>query len=288
MGGGRLDIALCASSGQAFRWRQQENGAWVGSDGPTWYRVFQLDDETLGVETNGEREDFRHYFRLDWDAIEIEREILEQGPELEPYMDALRGLRLLRPYSAVEAFYGFLCTPNNNLTRITAMNRYLSTLAPMVTHLDGVAVHSFPGTEMIADLEDSSLREAGFGYRAATIPAVAQQVRERGGDAYIIGLRRVKYEVARADLMTIKGIGPKLADCICLFALNHTEAVPVDTHIWQAATRLFFPQWRNESLTPARYDAIGDALRDKFGKRAGWAQQYLFYDNLLNWRSRAG
>ncbi len=281
---GRLDIGLCVRSGQVFRWRQTEPGVWFGSDGPTWYRVHTGSE--LRVETNADREAFESYFRLDWDAEEIEAQILKRGPELEPYMRELRGLRLLRPACAVEAFYGFLCTPNNNLTRIVKMNDHLSRHAPIVGREGGEAVHGFPGTEEIARLDEAMLREQAFGYRAATIPHVARQVLGRGGDSHIESLRGAAYAEVHAELLTITGIGPKLADCICLFALDHTEAVPVDTHIWQAATRLFFPEWRDESLTGARYRAVGDALRSRFGKLAGWAQQYLFYENLLKWRER--
>jgi len=84
----------------------------------------------------------------------------------------------------------------------------------------------------------------------------------------------------------MKGIGPKLADCICLFGLDHQEAVPVDTHIWQAMCRLYFPQWSGTALTEKRYYEASDFFRDRLGDLAGWAHQYLFYDNVLNWRSR--
>ena len=86
--------------------------------------------------------------------------------------------------------------------------------------------------------------------------------------------------------MRIDGVGPKLADCIALFGLHFTEAVPVDTHIWQQIVRLYRPEWKNASLTGKRYKEAGDLLRERFGILAGWAQQILFYDNLLNWRSR--
>ena len=77
---------------------------------------------------------------------------------------------------------------------------------------------------------------------------------ERGGEQWLTRLQRTDYQDAHDELLSIKGIGPKLADCICLFALHHTEAVPVDTHLWQAAKRLYFPDWTGKSLTGLRYD----------------------------------
>jgi hypothetical protein len=72
-----------------------------------------------------------------------------------------------------------------------------------------------------------------------------------------------------------------------LFALHNTWAVPVDTHLWQAAVRCYFPQWEGASLTDAKYRGIGSYFRERFGELAGWAHQYLFVDNMLRWRNRA-
>ena len=77
-----------------------------------------------------------------------------------------------------------------------------------------------------------------------------------------------------------------MADCIALFGLHHMEAAPVDTHLWQAACRLYFPDWAGKAVTDVRYRQLGDFLRERFGDLTGWAHQYLFYENLLNWRKR--
>jgi len=139
----------------------------------------------------------------------------------------------------------------------------------------------FPTLNQIAEIEERELRERGFGYRARTIPSIARQVLSRGGQAWLAQLRAAPYADAVRSLEELDGVGPKLADCICLFALHHKSAVPIDTHIYQAAQRLYFPQYRGMPLTLRRYREIGEYLRSKFGNLAGWAQQYLFYDNLL-------
>jgi len=303
-----------------FRWQHLGDGSWLGVDGGQWYRVWGTASgavathatgvnrdpslnaltfvgerravyepgatETLTVESNGSREDFEQFFRLDWDADGVEREILQRGPELEPYLGALSGLRLLRPSSPTEMLFTFLCTPNNNMPRIVQMVRHLSTYGPVLAEVDGRPLHRFPDVARIAAIPEADLRAKAFGYRGGTIPGVARQLLSRGGDEYIASLKEVPYEEANAALCTLKGIGPKLADCIALFALHHTESVPVDTHLWQAATRLYFPQWKGQNLTEVRYRAVSQFIRNRFGKLTGWAHQYLFFDNVLNWRSR--
>lgn len=319
---GRLDVELCVSSGQVFRWRREESGSWIGVDGDCWYRVrphlvgeptvrtltgatgmnrdprrdalafvaetnvAQEGEDTFEIESNGTREDFEWLFRLDCDANEIERELLLRGPELAPYLGALRGLRLLRPKSASELLFTFLCTPNNNIPRIAKMVQHLATFGPVLDEVDGRAVHRFPDVATVATIPPEELRARGFGYRANTIPTAARFILERGGEGYVNALRDVSYEEAHAALLAVPFIGRKLADCIALFGLHHTCAIPLDTHLWQVATRLYFPQWRETTFTDLKYRETSAFLRARFGEWGGWAQQYLFFDNVLNWRGR--
>ena len=118
----RLDLEFCVSSGQVFRWQQLEDDSWLGIDGNTWFRVRQS-EVSLSIESNEGPETFRRLFRLDWDAVDVERDVLVRAPELQPYMSSLKGLRLMRPSDPVETFFSFLCTPNNNIKRITQMGR---------------------------------------------------------------------------------------------------------------------------------------------------------------------
>jgi N-glycosylase/DNA lyase len=149
----------------------------------------------------------------------------------------------------------------------------------------GEVLSRFPDLAKIAALEEDDLRSRGFGYRARTIPDIARQIAARGGRTWLESLKGAEYEEAHAQLTEIRGIGPKLADCVCLFALHHVQAVPVDTHLWQAARRHYFPAWKGKALTARRYKEVGDEFRRRFGPLAGWAHQYLFYDNLKNWRT---
>ncbi|MGV3616930.1 MAG: hypothetical protein ACO1SV_16510 [Fimbriimonas sp.] len=243
-------------------------------------------EDRFEVETNGQPEDFVRLFRLDWDADMVEAEILRRGPELAPYLGAMRGLRLLRPQRATEMLFTFLCTPNNNIPRIATLVRHLATFGPVIDTVQERPVHRFPDVATVAAIPPEALRSRSFGYRANTIPTAARYILERGGDAYVDGLRQVPYEEAHTALLAVPFIGRKLADCIALFALHHTNAVPLDTHLWQAATRLYFPQWQGTNPTDLKYREVSAFIRGRFGELTGWAHQYLFFDNVLNWRSR--
>ena len=304
---GHLDLGLCVNSGQVFRWHREADGAWFGVDGDYWYRVwapegevqtrdaFRQDErnssvhtgtDVFRVETNGTADDFNRLFRLDWRADEVAAEIVRRGPEMAPYVNAMHGLRLLRPRSATEVLFTFLCTPNNNIPRITGMVRHLATYGPAMDEADGRPIHRFPNVATVAAIPPAELRARGFGYRANTIPAAAQYLLARGGDAYVESLRDLSYEDAHKALLAVPNIGRKLADCIALFGLDYTCALPVDTHIWQVAQRLYFPQWAGSNLTDLKYRETSAFLRTRFGDLTGWAQQSLFVDNVFNWRIR--
>ncbi len=312
---GRLSLDLCLRSGQVFRWRKEEDGAWVGVDGSNWYRLWHgrpahgfqdrpgLDRQqtilspkegsALMVHTNATRDEAMRFFRLDKDAKESERRILELGPELKPAIDTLLGIRLMRPSSLTETVFTFLCTANNNLHRIIPMCWKLGSFGePLVDSkgtsptVEGSTLTRFPTVTQIAAIDELELRQAGFGYRGATIPKAAKAILERGAEVWLSELRQADYLDLHHELCTIPGIGPKLADCIALYGYDKGEAVPLDTHIWQAFTRLYHPEWKDKAVTDFRYRESTQRFRDRFGELSGWAHLFLFFENLLNWRER--
>lgn len=280
-----LDLGLCVSCGQTFRWDKLPDGRWLGVDGPNWYLASQEEDR-IEVETNAEQNGFVELFRLDTSLAYIEAQIIQKGQELEPYIAGMRGLRVLKPESAHEVLFSFLCTPNNNMARIKKMVDSLASYGERLAEVASKQVTVFPSVERIAAIDESELRSLGFGYRGATIPSVARQIlgKPRG---WLESLRDAPYQEGIDELCALKGIGPKLADCISLFALRKLEAAPVDTHLWQAYCRIYRPDLSDKPITDKRYKEAGDFFRLRFGELTGWAHQYLFYDNALRWRDRS-
>lgn len=267
-----LDFAATVTSGMMFRWRR-EGAAWIGHDGQAVYRVRQQGDQ-YEVETNQSKETFRSLFRLAEDTAAIAQRIANAVPELSDVL-CHRHIRLLAPACPVEATVAFLCTANNTLHRIV----------PMVNTLTQPG-GAFLSLEEVADLSEAFLRARGFGYRAATIPRAARAMLEQGGAEWLLGLRNKPYEDARAQIIALPGVGPKLADCICLFALHHTESVPVDTHVWQQLQPRLAPEWQGLPLTPRRGQELAARLRERCGRDAAWAQQWAFFHGLTRGPAR--
>lgn len=98
---------------------------------------------------------------------------------------------------------------------------------------------------------------------------------------------REAYRQAHEELLQLPGVGPKVADCVCLMGLGWGEAVPVDTHVWQIAQRDYkFGRGKHKSLTKATYDAVGNHFRQLWGQEAGWAHSVLFAADLRTFSER--
>ena len=111
-------------------------------------------------------------------------------------------------------------------------------------------------------------------------------MREAGGNNWLLGLRRLPYEDVRDRLLQLMGVGRKVADCVALFSLDKTDAVPVDTHVWDITQSLYAQhlQKTTKSLTPKMNDDIRGVWRQTFGSHSGWAQAILFAGELTRYR----
>ncbi len=85
-----------------------------------------------------------------------------------------------------------------------------------------------------------------------------------------MSLRAVPFAEAVEALCTLPGVGPKVAACICLFSLDKHDAIPVDTHVWQLATRYYAPQLAGKALTPKLHGVVQEVFAERFGPYAGW------------------
>lgn len=276
-----FNLPASVESGQAFRWREVTPGRWEGADGEHRYHVTIAGegvDRLYTVESNVGEEGFRRLFRLEERFEDLAERFRCAAPEFADLPERYPGLRLMRFDCAVETTISFLCTPNNHLPRIKKMVAQLAARGK-----DG----AFPELETLAAIPEAELRAEGFGYRAPRIPSAARQILAKGGRPWLEALRSATYEGATEALLELDGVGPKLADCIALFALHQTRAVPIDVHVCRAATRAFFPDWPKGPPTDKRYRAIGDLFRERFGDLAGWAQQLVFYHELATNGSRS-
>jgi len=251
----RLDIVL--KCGQSFRWRLISPGVWASvlyddvwilsqNDTEILYKVYSSSDSdaaTAKSKTKQREAQLRDYFQLDLCSLS---EMYANWRLNDPYFDAccdqFKGVRTLRQHP-VENLFSFICSSNNNIARISSMveNLCLHFGRDCGVIIDGEQKEkffAFPCVESLtATHVEDKLRSLGFGYRAKFITSSARSIVDKGGEDWLLSLRGESYKDAKAALMSLCGVGAKVADCVCLMSLDKNGAVPVDTHVLQIVKR---------------------------------------------------
>lgn len=214
------------------------------SDSPDKSDHEALLDETLSL--------IKHYFNLSANLTELYAEWSAVDPNFRKRAPQFTGIRILRQ-DAWEALVAFICSSNNNIARISQMVEKLCVnYGPHVGTIDGRAYHDFPTPAALAvEGVEARLRALGFGYRAKYVYQTAVMVAKEREEGWLDSLRnpecpafgvepapggemrpegRQGYRKAHEKLLELQGVGPKVADCVCLMGLGWGEAVPVDTH----------------------------------------------------------
>lgn len=123
-----------------------------------------------------------------------------------------RGIRMLYQ-DCVENAFSFICSSNNNISRISQMVEKLClNYGDEIALVEGKQYYDFPNVEnLVGEKVEKKLREEKFGYRAGFIAKTAAKIVENGGLKWLENLREVGYDEARKQLQTLPGIGRKVS-----------------------------------------------------------------------------
>ncbi|KAJ3744792.1 DNA glycosylase [Lentinula detonsa] len=245
----------------------------------------------------------KDYFQLDVDLAFLYEEWGSRDKVFLGIQDRFSGIRMLRQ-DPWENLISFICSSNNNISRITKMVQSLSKeYSPPLLSLptpDGSGVedtyHPFPPPSALTHPDVSArLRSLGFGYRAEFIHRTAKMLVETHGDSiqpqdsdepseqWLRTLRDISTEDARAELLKFVGVGRKVADCVLLMSLDKTDVVPVDTHVHQIAIKHYGMKGSTKgkmNMTPKLYEELCTKFVQVWGQYAGWAHSVLFTSDL--------
>lgn len=258
-----MDLAQIAASGQCFTWKR------VGEAEKTTYGFVALDRYleitqqgnrfTLSCDSKEWENVWCNYFDFDTDYKDVANRILTSGDEY--LINAYRqcgGVRILRQ-DLWEMIVTFMISQNNNIKRITKSVDMLVERCGCKCE-DGIHYRfPRPGEAPEEVFADAGL---GFGYRAEYLREIFEYA--AGNPGWLDSLKRMTYDEAFNELLKRKGIGAKVANCICLFGLHHIDAFPIDTHIKQILSA-HYP----DGFDFERYKGV-----------AGIVQQYMFYAKI--------
>ena len=228
-----LDLAETLDCGQAFRWKETENGRWYGIAHGKEIEL-SLTNGTLTLH-NTTQEDFeniwQHYLDLNRDYAAIENVIINDKTLTEMY-NLCNGVRVLNQ-EPWETLCSFIISQNNNIKRIKGIIERLC-----VTYGEKLQKgYSFPSADKIASLTVEDLAPLRCGFRAKYILDAAKKV--ASGEIDFDYVRGLPIDEARNELTKIYGVGTKVADCTLLFGLGFAEAFPKDVWIKRAMPLLF-------------------------------------------------
>ncbi|WP_338323522.1 DNA-3-methyladenine glycosylase family protein [Methanoculleus taiwanensis] len=264
-----LDLNRTLGCGQAFRW-EAADGWWQGVVGDHAIRIRQ--DGDLLTFYGADAPFVRDYFRLDQNLPEVLASI-DRDPVIHDAIRCCYGLRLVRQ-QPWECLISYICATNTN---IPAVKRRVSSMAERY----GEAIESpfgtaytFPRPAVLAGVCHADLWDCKLGYRTDYVCDAAAFAVEHSGWAE--RLASLPFEEARYELMRLRGVGPKAADCVLLFAFGFFEAFPVDVWIRRIMAEAYMPELTGKNCTPAEYDRIRRFAREYFGEYAGYAQEYLY------------
>lgn len=258
-----LDLQHTLQCGQCFRWRQGEDGCFYGVAGGRAARAWSDGGEVFLEASEESPEFWRRYFGLAADYAKIAGE-LRRDVILKKCIEHGYGIRIL--YQDMwETIISFICSANNNIPRIEKIIDKLCTLFGERIEWNGKEYFSFPTAKRLAELECEDLAPLRAGYRDKYIIDTARAV--ASGEADLESMRELPTAALRKELCRLSGVGPKVADCIMLFGMGRYEVFPKD--VW--TKRILQETYKVEN---GREDEF---VRERFGRYAGIAQQYLYY-----------
>lgn len=246
------DTLMC---GQCFRFKENADGSFTGvALGKTV--TLKKEGETLTLYTS--EEDFfgvwKSYFDLDTDYTKIKEDLGKLHPTLLKATEFAPGIRILRQ-EPFESLISFIISQNNNIKRISGIVERLCALFGKEIE---EGVYAFPTLDELSGISAEDLAPIRAGFRAKYIVDAIEKV--KSGEVDLEAISKLSYESAKEELMKIKGVGVKVADCVLLYGFHRLEGFPMDVWMKRAMEVLF------KCLKPS-----------DFGQYAGIAQQYIFH-----------
>lgn len=269
------DIFEC---GQCFRWNEEADGSFTGvAFGKAVNMMFCPDSEgsccgrlTIDGATEADFETiWRPYLDLDRDYGDIKKVLGTRDEVIKEAIKAGEGIRLLNQDNW-ETLISFIISQNNNIPRIKkCIEGICEKFGEELPEFRGKKRYAFPGFDVLSRVTLEDLADIKLGYRADYIIKTAKAVAADNG-RMLYALNKMTTKEAYDYLVSLHGVGPKVANCILLFAIEKYESFPIDVWVRRVMNHLYGFEENDMKGMAAFAD-------EKYGEYGGFAQQYLFY-----------
>ena len=275
-----FELADIFECGQCFRWNKQEDGSYTGI---FKRNVINVKKENChqgtslvtikGICDGNIKDVVEDYFDLNRNYEEIKEKLSKIDDNVKTSIEYGKGIRILNQ-DLWEMIISYIISANNNIPRIKGIIERLSKTYGDEIEWNGEKYYTFPTPEQLKDVTVADYRKLGTGFRDIRLYETVYMILDKKVD-----LEQLQNEPdtnkVREQLLTLSGVGPKVADCILLFStLKRFEVFPIDVWVRRVMNELYI---KNEDETKVNKKQIEKLAHEKFGNLAGIAQQYLFY-----------
>ena len=264
------DIFEC---GQCFRWNREENGSYTGVFSDCVLNVEKCEGNIVfNGNENVTEEKINEYFDLNRDYSKIKKELSKVDNNLLEATNFGRGIRILNQ-DLWETIISFIISANNNIPRIKGIIEKISKKYGKEIKFNEKSYYEFPTPKELSKATVEDLKNLGLGFRDVRVYETTQMINSKEFD--LDELYTLDTKQAQEKLLTLSGVGPKVADCILLFStLKRFDVFPIDVWVRRVMNDLYIHEQDEKKLNKNYIRKIADT---KFGTLEGMAQQYLFY-----------
>ncbi len=254
--------------GQCFRWEAEADGSYTGMAYGRAVNISAADGGIfiLGTTLDDAKDIWTDYLDLDRDYSVIKKELSHDG-NVRRAIEFGSGIRILNQ-EKFECVLSYIISTQNAIPRIKKIVSKLCGMYGDKTEFMGRTYYSFPTAEQLRGVTADDLEPLHAGYRAAYIADAVQKI--SSGEIDLDYVSSLDTAAARKELLKIKGVGPKVADCTMLFSMKKSDAFPIDVWVQRTMRALYCGEGANLNM-------IQTKAAELFGEYAGIAQQYLFY-----------
>ena len=264
------DIFEC---GQCFRWNREENGSYTGVFSDCVLNVKKCEGNIVfNGNENVTEEKINEYFDLNRDYSKIKKELSKVDNNLLEATNFGSGIRILNQ-DLWETIISFIISANNNIPRIKGIIEKISKKYGKEIKFNEKSYYEFPTPKELSKATVEDLKSLGLGFRDVRVYETTQMINSKEFD--LDELYTLDTKQAQEKLLTLSGVGPKVADCILLFStLKRFDVFPIDVWVRRVMNDLYIHEQDEKKLNKNYIRKIADT---KFGTLEGMAQQYLFY-----------
>ena len=270
-----FELAHIFDCGQCFRWNKQIDGSYTGVFKGNVLNIKKVDNVIVfkGICNGNIQEAVTDYFDLGRDYEQIKKQLSKIDKNVSNSIKYGEGIRILNQ-DLWETIISFIISANNNIPRIKGIIERLSNKYGNEIEWNGATYYTFPTPEQLKDVTVQEYRELGLGFRDVRLYETTHMILDKKVDLEELQNEPDTMKV-REELLTLSGVGPKVADCILLFSsLKRFDVFPIDVWVRRVMNELYI---KNEDETKVNKKQIEQLAQEKFGNLAGIAQQYLFY-----------